>query len=235
MGLILESGRRRAWQTHSSILSWRIPWTEEPGRLQSIGLQRVPHIGSSLHTCMWVGLPWLSLGCQRWFFPWELPQFPVYTDVTCTDRVHECYLLTPLAPFKAEHFNGKGWAHPPLIVWGLAQNQPVVCGIELTLRSLRGDWDGNIRHSCGQFSCGGTYSAERLCLSAGFCVPLLCVHEFWQMSILHPCKHHLTENLQHFLTPKSSFAVITSHPKPQPEIITNLLSLQVSFACSKTL
>ena len=29
--------------THSSVLAWRIPWTEEPGRLQSIGLQRVGH------------------------------------------------------------------------------------------------------------------------------------------------------------------------------------------------
>ena len=27
--------------THSSILAWKIPWTEEPGRPQSIGLQRV--------------------------------------------------------------------------------------------------------------------------------------------------------------------------------------------------
>ena len=27
--------------THSSILAWRIPWTEEPGRLQSMGSQRV--------------------------------------------------------------------------------------------------------------------------------------------------------------------------------------------------
>ena len=27
--------------THSRILAWRIPWTEEPGRLQSMGLQRV--------------------------------------------------------------------------------------------------------------------------------------------------------------------------------------------------
>ena len=27
--------------THSSILSWRIPWTEEPGGLQSVGSQRV--------------------------------------------------------------------------------------------------------------------------------------------------------------------------------------------------
>ena len=29
--------------THSSILAWRIPWTQEPGRLQSTGLQRVRH------------------------------------------------------------------------------------------------------------------------------------------------------------------------------------------------
>ena len=29
--------------THFGILSWRIPWTEEPGGLQSIGLQRVGH------------------------------------------------------------------------------------------------------------------------------------------------------------------------------------------------
>ena len=29
--------------THSSILSWRIPWMEEPGRLQSTGSQRVGH------------------------------------------------------------------------------------------------------------------------------------------------------------------------------------------------
>ena len=28
---------------HSSILAWRIPWTEDPGGLQSVGLQRVGH------------------------------------------------------------------------------------------------------------------------------------------------------------------------------------------------
>ena len=33
----LEKGKA----THSSILAWRIPWTEEPGRLQSMGSQRV--------------------------------------------------------------------------------------------------------------------------------------------------------------------------------------------------
>ena len=28
-------------ETHSTILAWKIPWTEEPGELQSMGLQRV--------------------------------------------------------------------------------------------------------------------------------------------------------------------------------------------------
>ena len=29
--------------THSSVLAWKMPWTEEPGRLQSIGSQKVGH------------------------------------------------------------------------------------------------------------------------------------------------------------------------------------------------
>ena len=39
LGRSLEEGMA----THSSILAWRIPRTEEPGRLQSIGLQKVRH------------------------------------------------------------------------------------------------------------------------------------------------------------------------------------------------
>ena len=35
--------------THSRILAWRIPWTEEPGRLQSMGLQRVGHNLATKH------------------------------------------------------------------------------------------------------------------------------------------------------------------------------------------
>ena len=38
--------------THSSILAWRIPWTEEPGGLLSIGLHRVGHKRSDL-VCMY--------------------------------------------------------------------------------------------------------------------------------------------------------------------------------------
>ena len=33
----------KAMATHSSTLAWKIPWTEEPGRLQSMGSQRVGH------------------------------------------------------------------------------------------------------------------------------------------------------------------------------------------------
>ena len=33
----------KAMAPHSSILAWKIPWTEEPGRLQSMGSQRVGH------------------------------------------------------------------------------------------------------------------------------------------------------------------------------------------------
>ena len=35
--------------THSGTLAWKIPWTEGPGRLQSMGLQRVGHKGASKH------------------------------------------------------------------------------------------------------------------------------------------------------------------------------------------
>ena len=38
-----EDPLEESMATHSSILAWRIPWTEEPGRLQSIGSQKVGH------------------------------------------------------------------------------------------------------------------------------------------------------------------------------------------------
>ena len=38
-----EDPLEKGMATHSSILAWRIPWTEEPGGLQQMGLQRVGH------------------------------------------------------------------------------------------------------------------------------------------------------------------------------------------------
>ena len=49
---------------HSSTLAWKIPWTEEPGRLQSMGLLRVGHdsvTSLSLFTCM------------HWRRKWRIP------------------------------------------------------------------------------------------------------------------------------------------------------------------
>ena len=50
MGSIPGSGRslEEGMATHSSVLAWRIPWTEEPGELQSVGLQTAGHDRSDL-------------------------------------------------------------------------------------------------------------------------------------------------------------------------------------------
>ena len=63
VGSVPESGRslQEEMATHSSILAWRIPWTEEPGRLQFMGWQRVRHdwrtkqqeTRNRLHTRQW--------------------------------------------------------------------------------------------------------------------------------------------------------------------------------------
>ena len=39
----LKFPMEKAMASHSSTLAWKIPWTEEPGRLQSMGWQRVEH------------------------------------------------------------------------------------------------------------------------------------------------------------------------------------------------
>ena len=38
-----EDSLEKEMAIHSSTIAWEIPWTEEPGRLQSMGLQRVRH------------------------------------------------------------------------------------------------------------------------------------------------------------------------------------------------
>ena len=51
VGLIPEKiSLEEGMATYSNILPWKIPWTEEPGRLQPIGLQRIRHDSSDLAT-----------------------------------------------------------------------------------------------------------------------------------------------------------------------------------------
>ena len=41
--LVWEDPLEKEMAIHSRTIAWKIPWTEEPGRLQSMGLQRVGH------------------------------------------------------------------------------------------------------------------------------------------------------------------------------------------------
>ena len=54
-----EDPLEKEMATHSSTLAWKIPWMEEPGRLQSMGLQRV--------RCDWANIALISLLWKWWF------------------------------------------------------------------------------------------------------------------------------------------------------------------------
>ena len=51
-----EDTLEKEMATHSSILAWKIPWTEEAGRVQSMGLQRVRH-NIATKPALYVGEP----------------------------------------------------------------------------------------------------------------------------------------------------------------------------------
>ena len=59
-----EDPLEKEMATHSSILAWRIPWTGEPGRLQSKGSQRVGH---DWVTSLWFPLSFKELSLMSWF------------------------------------------------------------------------------------------------------------------------------------------------------------------------
>ena len=77
--LVWEDPLEKGIATHSSILAWRIPWTEEPGGLQFMGLQIVRHDWST-NTCAFK-IKLLNprtidaLGCSRytWIYIWVPP------------------------------------------------------------------------------------------------------------------------------------------------------------------
>ena len=84
---------REGMATHSSILAWKIPWTEEPGGLQSKGLQRVRHAWaqdtatqqSSATPLNFKHYPFFLLNCvfsehQDWWCPFSHPVFLVHVS-----------------------------------------------------------------------------------------------------------------------------------------------------------
>ena len=60
-----EDPLEKGMATHSSILTWRIPWTEESGELQSVELQRVGHNWvTNTHTNTYIYIYWRVIALQ---------------------------------------------------------------------------------------------------------------------------------------------------------------------------
>ena len=92
MSLDWEDPLEKGMATHSRILAWRIPWTEESGKLQSMGSQRIEHNWVTFTLCvisMPKGLTWwlrgkrILLQCRRPCFnlrvgesPWRRKRLP---------------------------------------------------------------------------------------------------------------------------------------------------------------
>ena len=120
-------------ETHSSTLAWKIPWTEEPGRLQSMGSQRVGHDWA---TSMSMSISWLlappGKSIPQDMIPAKLspPSFPSPLD---------CYDYT--------FFKGKinlgleklilCWLDVPGQSWQSSENKELVILIEETNRLIR--------------------------------------------------------------------------------------------------
>ena len=71
----LEDPLEKGMATHSSILAWRIPWTEKPGGLESMGSQRVGHDwATNIHTCLFLftKFKWIFLTCAILLFHSQL-------------------------------------------------------------------------------------------------------------------------------------------------------------------
>ena len=110
--------------THSSILAWRIPWTKKPGRLQSMGLQRVGHNWVTLVSLfISVGRPWLlgdgsgpSRRVRRFEIEQETPPKEVFSFLSLIPRLllsqtwHWWVLMQEVGSFVCHLYSGITWS-----------------------------------------------------------------------------------------------------------------------------
>ena len=85
-----EDSLEKEMATHSSVLAWRIPWTEEPGGLQSMEPQRVDTTKWLTHTqavlslfCVGVRVCWFTRGCPTFWTPLAEETVVVSTVYSC--------------------------------------------------------------------------------------------------------------------------------------------------------
>ena len=84
-----EDPLEKEMAAHSNILTWKIPWTEEPGRLQSMGSQRVGHdwvtslsLSTKVHLVKAMIFPVVMYGCESWTIKkaehWRIADFELW-------------------------------------------------------------------------------------------------------------------------------------------------------------
>ena len=123
---------------HSSTIAWKIPWTEEPGRLQSMGLQRVGHNwATSFHTSIIMPYIYLYLFTYSCGLPW----WHSGKEFACQCRRHE---------FKPYVALEKEMATLSSILAGKSHGQRSMAGYSLWgCKRVRYDWVTNQQiYSC---------------------------------------------------------------------------------------
>ena len=154
--------------THSSILAWRIPWTEEPGGLQSMGSHRVGHDWSNLaqHTCICPSQPLnLSLPLPP---PLDNPKFVFYI----CDSVSVFIYLSYVSPLLGCWLHGgKTWCilHNAGFEWGFGEYVLNACGVL-----------GPSQDSCVQREAPGSVPAVPLDLSDVLSSLFPSLFSFWE-------------------------------------------------------
>ena len=98
-----EDPLEKKMATHSSILAWKIPWTEEPGRLQSLGSQTVGHDWATSLSLSW---PW-----------WDFPCGSAGKESTCNVGDLDAIpgVGRPLEKGKATHSSILAWCSLPSV------------------------------------------------------------------------------------------------------------------------
>ena len=138
----------KAMAPHSSTLAWKIPWTEEPGRLQSMGSQRVKHdwtISVSLFTFMhWRGNgnPLLCSCLERDRGAWWATVYRVAQSGT--------WLKWLSSSSRASCLMGEVWVGlflhpPPSLKWGDVETSSTNMVSEIAIWREKEKWDTRIQ------------------------------------------------------------------------------------------
>ena len=147
---MLETSRSLDWEdpleeemaTHSSILSWRIPWTEEPRMLQTMGLQRVRH--------NWANQMFFISPCilkvEKAMAPhsstlaWKIPCMEDSGGLQSMGLLRVGYdWVTSLSLFTLMHWRRK-WQPTPVFLPGESQGRGSLVSCRLWGRRVGHDW-----------------------------------------------------------------------------------------------